>query len=56
MPAFLNKLSNALFKSELNDDACNITTYNHPMSLGREELSLSSLYVCLSFPLYTKGY
>lgn len=43
MPAFMNKLSNAMFKSELQDDQCNITTYNHPLSLGRKELSISSM-------------
>lgn len=44
MPSFLNELNSALMKTELNDSDFKITTFNHPLKLGRKELSISSLY------------
>lgn len=44
MPTFLNELNSALMKTELNDSEFKITTFNHPLKLGRKELSISSMY------------
>lgn len=43
MPLYLNLLNSALFKRELNDSSYNIRTINHPLKLGEEELSVSSM-------------
>lgn len=43
MPVWLNQLSSALLKAELNDSTYNLTTINHPLKLGRKELSMSSM-------------
>lgn len=43
MPGYLNSLSSALLKAEMEDDSYKITTYNYPMALGDRELSLSSM-------------
>lgn len=44
MPLYLNELNTVLMKTELNDSEFKITTFNHPLTLGRKELSLSSMY------------
>lgn len=43
MPVYLNKLNTALFNAELGTDEYNITTFNHPLQLGRDALSTSNL-------------
>jgi ABC-2 family transporter protein len=43
MPLYLNLLHSAVLKRELNDSSHSITTYNHPLKLGEEELSVSSM-------------
>lgn len=44
MPSYLNELNSALLKTELNDSEFKITTFNHPLTLGRKEQSITSLY------------
>lgn len=43
MPLYLNLLNSATLRKELNDSSYNIRTYNHPLKLGEEELSVSSM-------------
>lgn len=43
MPLYLNLLNSAVLKSELNDSSYNIKITNHPLKLGDEELSVSSM-------------
>lgn len=43
MPLYLNLLNSAMLRRELNDSSLNINTYNHPLKLGEDELSISSL-------------
>lgn len=43
MPLFLNILNSAVLKKELNDSSYSIKTTNHPLKLGEEELSVSSM-------------
>lgn len=43
MPLYLNILSSAIIKKELNDTSYNIRTINHPLKLGEDELSVSSM-------------
>lgn len=46
MPSYLNQLNNALFNVEMNatkDEKFHIRTVNHPMKLGKDELSASSV-------------
>lgn len=43
MPLYLNALSSAIIKKELNHSSYNIRTFNHPLKLGEEELSVSSM-------------
>lgn len=43
MPLYLNLLNSAIFKKEMNDSSFNIRTTNHPLKLGEEELSVSSM-------------
>lgn len=43
MPVFLNILNSAVLRRELNDSSYNIITHNHPLKLGEEELSVSSM-------------
>jgi hypothetical protein len=43
MPLYLNVLNSAILKSEMNDSSFNIRTWNHPLKLGEEELSVSSM-------------
>lgn len=43
MPLYLNQLDSAILKRELNDSSYNIRTYNHPLKLGEDELSVSSM-------------
>lgn len=43
MPLYLNILNSAVLRKELNDSSYNIRTYNHPLKLGEEELSVSSM-------------
>lgn len=43
MPVWLNRLSTALLRAELNDSSYNIETSNYPLKLGRKELSMSSM-------------
>jgi hypothetical protein len=43
MPLYLNILTSAALKSEMNDSSYNIRTINHPMKLGEEELTISSI-------------
>lgn len=43
MPIYLNILNSAVLKKELNDSSYSIKTTNHPLKLGEEELSVSSM-------------
>lgn len=43
MPVYLNVLNSAIFKKEMNDSSYSIKTTNHPLKLGEEELSVSSM-------------
>lgn len=43
MPVWLNKINTALFQAELNDSDVQISTTNHPLKLGRKELTTSSM-------------
>lgn len=43
MPLFLNILTSAVLRKELNDSSYNIITHNNPLKLGEEELSVSSM-------------
>ncbi|XP_077295460.1 lipid droplet defective [Arctopsyche grandis] len=43
LPAYMNTLSNAIFKYKSNDKHVKITTYNHPLKLSQEQLSRSTL-------------
>lgn len=43
MPVYLNELNSALFKSEMDNDLYKITTSNHPLKLGRKDISMSSM-------------
>lgn len=43
MPLYLNLLNSAVLKSELNDSSYSIRTQNHPLKLGENELSVSSM-------------
>lgn len=43
MPVYLNELDSALFKSEMDNDLYKITTSSHPLKLGRQDLSMSSM-------------
>lgn len=43
MPAFLNELNTKMFQTELDNNDFNIITINHPLQLGRSELSTSSM-------------
>jgi ABC-2 family transporter protein len=43
MPLYLNLLNSAVLKKELNDSSYSIKTINHPLKLGEEELSVSSM-------------
>lgn len=43
MPVYLNELNSALFKSEMDNDLYKITTANHPLKLGRRDISQSSM-------------
>lgn len=43
MPLYLNLLNSAILKKELNDSSYSIKTVNHPLKLGEEELSVSSM-------------
>lgn len=43
MPVWLNKLSTAMLRAELNDSSVNIFATNHPLKLGRKELTTSSM-------------
>lgn len=53
MPVYLNKLNTALLNAELKSEGYNITTFNHPIKLGRAELSISSMYgIALPFGLF----
>jgi hypothetical protein len=43
MPLYLNLLDSAIFRKEMNDSSYNIRTINHPLKLGEDELSVSSM-------------
>lgn len=43
MPLYLNLLDSAIFRKEMNDSSYSIRTVNHPLKLGEEELSISSM-------------
>lgn len=43
MPLYLNILNSAVLKRELNDSSFNIKIANHPLKLGEDELTLSSM-------------
>lgn len=43
MPLYLNLLNTAVLRRELNDSSYSIRTHNHPLKLGEEELSVSSM-------------
>lgn len=43
MPLYLNILNSAIIRKELNDSSYNIRTINHPLKLGEDELSVSSM-------------
>lgn len=43
MPLFLNQLNSAVLRKEMNDSSFGIVTHNHPLKLGEEELSVSSM-------------
>ena len=43
MPLYVNLLDSAIFRKEMNDSSYNIRTINHPLKLGEEELSVSSM-------------
>ncbi|KAG5682948.1 hypothetical protein PVAND_012265 [Polypedilum vanderplanki] len=43
MPLYLNILNSAILRNELNDSSYNIRTINHPLMLGENELSVSSI-------------
>lgn len=43
MPLYLSVLNSAVLRSELNDSSYSIVTKNHPLKLGEEELSVSSM-------------
>jgi hypothetical protein len=43
MPLYLNILNSAMLRKELNDSSYNIRTVNHPLKLGEDELSVSSM-------------
>lgn len=43
MPLYLSILHSAAIKRELNDSSYGIRTHNHPLKLGEEELSVSSM-------------
>lgn len=43
MPTYMNILNSAILKSEMNDSSFDIRTINHPMKLGDQELSVSSI-------------
>lgn len=43
MPLYLNILNSAILRNELNDSSYNIRTFNSPLKLNEEELSISSM-------------
>lgn len=43
MPLYLNQLTSAVLRKEMNDSSFGIVTHNHPLKLGEEELSVSSM-------------
>lgn len=43
MMAWLNDLNSHMLRAEMNDSGYSIRTLNHPLKLGREELSQSSM-------------
>lgn len=43
MPLYLNVLNSAMLRKELNHSSYNIRTINHPLKLGEDELSVSSM-------------
>lgn len=43
MPLYLNLLDSAIFRKEMNDSSYAIRTINHPLKLGEDELSVSSM-------------
>jgi hypothetical protein len=43
MPLYLNILNSAVLRKELNDSTFSIKAVNHPLKLGEEELSVSSM-------------
>jgi hypothetical protein len=43
MPLYLSILDSAILRKEMNDSSYNIRTINHPLKLGEDELSVSSM-------------
>ncbi|XP_026316404.1 ATP-binding cassette sub-family A member 1-like [Hyposmocoma kahamanoa] len=44
MPAYINALNNALFKSLSGDREADITVYSHPLKISKEQISKDTVY------------